>query len=316
MKQILCLLLCACSAALASAQDKIYTRLQKTPIECEVTEVSVNEIKYKPVGHPIPIVTMDKQDVIKIVYQSGEVFMINNPLKDFAMYGEQHKWNAKIDLLSPLLGYTGLLLEHSVKPGRSVEYNLNVIGLGKNQYLATNTDPLTGYPKDYFMNARGAGVGIGMKFLRLPDYVNGQIRLRHILQGSYIKPAIAANVYQRDFAGSVYDPIAGFSRTKIVTSTCYAINPNITFGRQWIFDNTISMEFYTTIGFSADNVRDNESKARDDVGNQFLFNNDNAPVNSFGYTRFSSGNFGLSLMAGLRVGYLFDFKKHKGEQKK
>src|SRR5215218_1688553 len=114
MKNLLLFLALLASAQIASAQDKIFTTTQKAPIEGEVTEISVNEIKYKPTGRPFPVTTLDKQDVVKIVYGNGEVFMVNNPLKDFTVYAGQRRWNAKLDLLSPLLGYTNLYLEHSV----------------------------------------------------------------------------------------------------------------------------------------------------------------------------------------------------------
>lgn len=302
MKHFLLSLMLISAAFVASAQDKIYTTTQKTPIEGEVTEVGQAEIKYKPTGRPFPITTLDKQDVIKIVYANGEVFMINNPLKDYTVYAGQHKWNAKIDLLSPLLGYTNLFLEHSLKPGRSVEYQLNLIGVGKNQNLWYSN--YSGFANEAKFDARGAGLGIGMKFLRLPDYVNGSVRLRHILQGSYIKPAISASYYTRNFLVPDSNGVMG----QLANKPVFAINPNITFGRQFILDNTISLEFYATIGYSFDNVRAQEKKVRNDRMQTFYFP-ENEPFNGFGYTRFSSGDMGLTLNAGIRIGYLFDFKK-------
>ncbi len=296
-------LLLGATAHLASAQDKIYTTTQKAPIEGEVTEISVGEIKYKPTGRPFPVTTLDKQDVLKIVYGNGEVFMVNNPLKDFAMYNGQHKWNLKMDLLSPLLGYTNLYLEHSVKPGRSVEYQLNMIGLGKNQDMN-----YSGYSGNYVQglkfDARGVGIGYGVKFLRLPDYVNGQVRLRHILQGSYIKPAISLAYYSRNFVGT-----DTFGFTKVARKPVFAINPSVTFGRQFILDNTISLEIFGTIGYSYDNVRQQEREVRNDRMQPVYVGLDNSPFNAFGYTRFSSGDFGLSVSGGIRIGYLFDMKK-------
>jgi hypothetical protein len=281
-------------AVISFAQDKIYTKMQEQPIEGEVIEVSVNEVKYKPVDRPLPIITIDKQDVIKIVYKNGQVMMINNPLKDYSVYSDQHKWNLKVSLLSPLVGHTQFFLERSMKPGRSIEYELNIIGLGKNQRMYDEF-----YTGRHKLDAMGAGVGIGLKLLRLPDYVNGQVRLRHIMQGSYIKPAISLNVYGRNFAD--YD---GGTERKLV----YAVNPNITLGKQWILDNTVSIDIYATLGYSFDNVRANQKEVLNDAGVVVDFQ-DNVPFNGFGYTRFGSSDFGLSLGAGIRVGYLFDFKK-------
>jgi len=303
MKPILLSLLFLATTQIALAQDKIYTTAQKAPIEGEVIEVGVAEIKYKPTGRPFPVTTLDKQDVLKIVYSNGEVFMINNPLKDFAVYSGQKKWNAKLDLLSPLLGHTNLYLEHSQKPGRSVEYQLNLIGLGKDQELY-----YTGYNGNYINGARfgakGVGLGYGVKFLRLPDYINGQVRLRHILQGSYIKPAVSLAYYSRNFIGT--DTLGN---TSLQRKPVFAINPSVTFGRQFILDNTISLELYASIGYSFDNVRKQEKKVQNDRQQPVYLNPDNSPFNGFGYTRFSSGDFGLSMSGGVRIGYLFDVKK-------
>jgi hypothetical protein len=303
MKSLLLAFSLILTSAVAFAQDKIYTTTQKAPIEGEVVEVALNEIRYKPTGRPNPIISVDKQDVVKIVYANGEVFMINNPLKDFGVYTGQHKWNAKIDLLSPVLGYTNLFLEHSLKPGRSVEYQLNLIGLGKDQKLYTDYGGSTANQPTF--QAKGAGLGIGLKFLRLPDYVNGQVRLRHILQGSYIKPNISFSYYTRNFLGR-----DSFYNQTTERKPVFAVNPNITFGRQFILDNAVSLEIYASVGFSIDNVRQQEEEVRNDSQLPYPYYNEGTqPFNGFGYTRFSSGNMGLTLGAGIRVGYLFDFKK-------
>lgn len=303
MKNILATALLLSMAQVALAQDKIYTTTQKAPIEGEVMEVNVNEIKYKPTGRPFPVTTVEKQDVLKIVYANGEVFMVNNPMKDFTLYNGQHKWNAKIDVLSPLLGYTNLFLEHSIRPGRSVEYQLNLIGLGKDQNLWYATYSSSSYVENMTFKARGIGLGIGTKFLRLPDYVNGQVRLRHILQGSYVKPAISASYYSRNFVAT-----DAFGYATLKRKPVFAITPNLTFGKQFILDNAISLELYGSVGYSFDNVRSQEKKVRNDRMQSFYFP-DNEPYNGFGHTRFSSGDFGLALNAGIRVGYLFDVKK-------
>jgi hypothetical protein len=309
MKNLFLSLLLIAGAQIASAQDKIYTTTQKAPIEGEVTEISVAEIKYKPTGRPFPVTTLDKQDVVKIVYANGEVFMVNNPLKDFAVYGDQRRWNAKLDLFSPLLGYTNLFLEHSVKPGRSIEYQLDLIGLGKDQYINYPNYNGTSYPDAKF-GARGIGLGYGIKFLRLPDYVNGQVRLRHILQGSYLKPAISAAYYSRNFIGSDLFGVPTLQRKPV-----FDINPNITFGRQFILDNTISLELYGTIGYSVDNVRATDKSVQNDRTGPTYISDDSSPFNAFGYTRFSSGDFGLTLNGGIRVGYLFNVKKKAAAKK-
>ena len=306
MKQLLFSFLLLAAAQIASAQDKIYTTTQKTPIEGEVTEVTTNEIKYKPTGRPFPVTTVERQDVLKIVYANGEVYMVNNPLKDYTIYGGQHRWNAKLDVFSPMLGYTNLYLEHSKKPGRSEEFQLNLIGLGKNQNLYyTGYSGYGSYSNlDVKFDALGLGLGYGVKFLRLPDYINGSTRLRHILQGAYIKPAISASYYTRNFIGS---DVLG--NPTVQRKPVFSIAPSITFGKQIILDNSISLEFYGSVGYSYDNVRLQDKSVRNDRQQPVYISEDNSPFNNFNGTRFSSGDFGLLLNGGLRIGYLFDVKK-------
>jgi hypothetical protein len=291
------------------AQDKIYTRLKKAPIVCEVTEINTDEVKYKPVDRPIPIVTLDKEDVIKIVYANGTVDVFHSPMENFAMYSGQHRWNAKVDMLSVLRGHTSLFLEHAIKPGRGVEYGLDLIGAGKKQIL---TDYFTSNGTHHFIyeDAKGLGLSIGMKFIRLPDYINGQTRLRHIMQGSYIKPGIAANIYSRNFTDNYYNA-AG---EKVVRSKmCYSINPNITFGHQYIFDNTISFEYFGSVGIGIDNVNSNQQTVRKELSGSgsFLDQPEDYVHNGYGFTRFSRGDIGLSLAFGIRVGYVFNWKKER-----
>lgn len=316
MKKIASLLTLMVMTLSSFAQDKIYLKTQKAPVEGEVTEVSVNEIKYKPFGRPNPIITIDKQDVMKIVYQNGEVFMIQNPMQDFSLYNGQKKYDLKLDVLSPLAGYTRLYLEKAEKPGRSHEFELNVIGLGKTSFLYSQYNPGTGGSNTVNIDQQGIGIGYGKKFLRTPDYVNGQLRLRHILQGSYVKPAISLAYYSRNFMyydRNVAGP-GGGGDYKTVRKPVYSANLAVTFGKQWILDNTLSIEIYATAGYGIDNVRSTGKKTANDNGGYSPFMYENEPYNNFGAIRFSKGDFGLTLNGGFRVGYLFNWNK-KGEKK-
>lgn len=294
-------------ALAAGAQDKIYVKTQRAPIEGEVTEVNTNDIKYKPTGRPYPVMTLERIDVLKIVYANGEVAVLNNPMKDFTMYSDQHRWNAKLNLFSPLNGHTQLFLEQAVKPGKSREFELNLIGLGNDPNLL---DGYGYYGQQATYAPRGVGVGYGMRFIRMPDYVNGQARLRHLMQGSYIKPGVSLSYYTRNFGQP--DPNTGYNT--IVRKPVYAAAAHVTFGRQWILDNQFSIEIYGLAGLGLDNVRSTQSKLIRDVQPQYPYQTyyeDNSPYLGFGYTRFSKDNLGVVLGAGLRVGYLFDWKTPK-----
>jgi len=299
MKRITLLVTLLLFSLWTMAQDKIYTSIDDKPIIGEVVEITTTELKYKPIDRPFPIVSVEKQDVIKVVYKNGEILTINNPMNDLRLYKKQHMWNMKMNLFSPLFGHTQLFLEHCTKPGRSIEYELNLIGLGKDQIMTLN-DFGNSYEDKYY-GAAGVGIGIGLKVIRVPDYSIGNNRMTHIMQGAYIKPAISFNLYNRNFSGP---------NNTMENKLVYAIVPNINIGRQWVLDNTFSVEAYGLVGYSIDNVRSTQQKVINDSGIATFFNN-NQPFTGFGYTRLQKGDAGLCLGAGVRVGYLFNMPKKK-----
>lgn len=283
------------------AQDKIYSKLQKKPIDGEVVEIGVNEIKYKAPDRPNLVISIDKQDVVKIVYKNGQVNLINNPMQDMSFYQEQHLNNLKLSVINIATGSSQLFYERGVKPGKSYEYELNLIGLGQDQKIGTT---------DYTMQQAGIGIGIGAKFIRLPDFVNGSIRLRHVMQGPYIKPAVSVNVYQRNFL-----TVDSFGEYGTSRKTCFSIHPHITIGKQYIMDNSVSIDVYGLLGYSFDNLFANYESALSD-GNQFLWAIDNGlPFNGFGYTRAAKNDMGLTWGMGFRIGFLFDWKRMDKQKK-
>jgi hypothetical protein len=295
------LLLCACFVALSCyAQDKIYTKLQKNPIDGEVVEIGVNDIKYKPADHSNLTIAIDKQDVVKIIYKNGQVNIITNPMQDLTFYQGQHLNNLKVSIINIATGSTQLFYERGIKPGKSIEYELNLIGLGNDQKIGST---------DYTMQQLGLGVGIGAKYIRLPDFVSGNVRLRHLMQGAYLEPAISVNVYQRNFYSSAFDTSSGSYSGSTDRKTCFAIHPHITMGKEWIMDNSVSVDIYGLLGYSFDNLYSNYTSSYSDGGNNLTRQvSQRLPFNGFGYTRSSKGDMGLSWGVGFRVGYLFDWK--------
>lgn len=307
MKKIIGFLTCfIILAAQTKAQEKLYLKNQREPIPCKIIEINSTEIKYQPNDAEQLTIGINKLDAEKIVFKSGRVQYFTDPLEDFGFYKGQKRWVAKVGLLSPAFGYTDLYLEKSLKPGKSVEFQANIIGLGKNMTFYNsyvNSDNL-------YVNQKGATVGIGLKVLRMPDYELANRKLMHILQGSYIKPAINIGYYTRDFI--IVDPLSGnytFKNKGIVTSQFAII-----LGKQWILDNTISMEIYGSLGMGVDNFRSQQSKINKDNGGGYqYFQDETIPYQNFGYTRFGRGDVGLTIGGGLKVGYLFNWKKPKAE---
>ena len=58
------------------------------------------------------------------------------------------------------------------------------------------------------------------------------------------------------------------------------------------------------------NFRSSQEKfVRDNGGSPTYINDDNVPYTNFGYTRFGRGDLGLTMAGGLKIGYLFNWKK-------
>ena len=135
----------------AIAQEKLYLRNQKAPIDCQITEINTSEVKYKPSDAEQLTVGVSINDVEKIVFKSGRVQSFGDPMQDFSFYKGQKKWIAKFGLLSPASGFTDFYIEKSVKPGRSIEFQANVIGLGKNSVINGQYDTSG---KEFFYNQK------------------------------------------------------------------------------------------------------------------------------------------------------------------
>lgn len=301
------LIICCCTllllANVAFAQEKLYLKTQTEPIECQIVEINSEEVKYKPSDAPQLTIGVAKSDVLKIVYQSGRTQVLTDPLEDYSYYKGQKRYIAKMGILSPLNGFTDLYLEKSIKPGRSFEFQANIIGLGNKRRASdgvTVTDSLQ-------MKQRGLALGLGYKVLRMPDFALSNRRLTHILQGSYIKPTLLLGYYQRNFL--YQDPNSNLYKTQN-KGVAYA-QLGINLGRQWIFDNAFSIEIYGTLGIGVDNFRSQQIKSIVENGGVNYINSNNIPYGNFGFSRFGSNNMGLTMGGGIKIGYLFNWKKPK-----
>ncbi|MDI9320187.1 MAG: hypothetical protein QM530_06875 [Phycisphaerales bacterium] len=309
MKKIIALLACIfLFEAYAQAQETIYLNNQKEPIECQVVEINSTEVKYKPADAEQLVVGVNKSEVHKIVFKSGRVQYFTDPLKDFSYYKEQKKWIAKVGILSPVSGFTDFYLEKSLKPGKSLEFQVNITGLGKNVPILGSGIQNGNSNEDIFYDQKGFSAGLGLKVLRMPDFELANRKIMHILQGSYIKPNVILGYYQRNMLYN--DPTNNIDKTKVKGVVTALVS--ITLGKQWILDNTISIDIYALIGLGIDNFRRQQAKTISDAGGIDPYEyNKYLPYRNFGYTRLGRGDEGIAIGAGIKVGYLFHWKKPK-----
>lgn len=271
------------------AQDKIYKKGGEV-LDVKILEVSPDEIKYKLFNDTeSPIFIIDKDRLLKVIYQNGREETYQSTLNDSELYIGQKRNIVKINFLSPLLGYTQLAYEHNIKPGRSFEASVGIIGLGKKQEL----DNWSFGPSRGYLEQRGVFASFGYKFIKQPDFRYRNEKYTHILQGSYIKPEIMLG----SFSQNNYHQ-QQINREKI---TFGGILINV--GKQWVFSEVFVLDIYAGAGYSFNNEKEHT----------YTYNNNGIVVETT-YDDFSGRHYGMlstgrgssiGFSGGLRVGYIF-----------
>jgi len=167
LKTVLLVALLAGTATLCWSQDKIYRKNGKI-VEAKVLEIGSAEVKYKEFSNPDgPIYVLETDRIIKIVYENGKVEKFADDLSDPERYQDQLKKAIKVDFFGPLLGYSQISFEKSVRAGRSYELSLGVIGAGKSSRLDYYNNDFHDVRRKQF----GFFASAGYKFGKLPDFV-------------------------------------------------------------------------------------------------------------------------------------------------
>jgi len=269
------------------SQDKIYKKGGEM-IKAKVTEIGTGEVKYtlfNKTGGPVYVI--DKSKIEKIEFEDGHTETYLNNLKDPELYKDQKKNALKVNFLSPLLGYTQFSFERSIKPGRSFELSVGIIGLGKNYQMDYYTS--TGQFTEYNRSAKGMSIGGGYKFSKLPDYINKDIKFSHILQGSYAKP----NFYFGAYGENILDEKTGQVVEDRVTTVYGALMLEL--GRQWVFSESMVLDVYFGLGYVMDNVKE-ENDYLTGISNEYLGHHFNVIRTG------PSPGFGLN--GGIKLGFL------------
>jgi len=230
--KILIILLSALLTINAFAQDKII-KIGGAVIDCKVTEIAADEVKYYYADNPKLIFGIDKVLVEKIEFSTGEIIVMEkNTFKDPEYYAGQNKHALKINFTSPLTGSTELVYEQSVKPGKSWETALGIIGLGFD-------------PQDY--NPRGVFGKFAYKFMKDPDFYMQRMHYAHVLKGGYIAPEIALR-----YMSFVSDEYLYTVNSNVETSDRkenFALAVMLKFGKQWVIDDSFLVDIFGGIGY-------------------------------------------------------------------
>ena len=248
------------------AQD-IIMKNNTEAIHCKVREIGLDEIKYNLPDYPGDVMfAIDKDKISKIIFENGKEMVFEKEMTNPLNYVDNKKNIIKVDFLSPLTGNTTFAWEHSMRPGRSYELTLGIIGLG----LDNNN-----------RNAVGGFTKFGYKFIKDPDFYLRGMQYAHVLKGSYVKPELTFGLFEKDvWAWSDYGFSSEKSRESVISGTV-----QIVLGKQWVFDNAFSIDFFGGVGYG--------------------FTTSEAYTGyHYGYT-VADKNFPLAFSAGFKIGYLF-----------
>jgi len=256
----------------AISQDKIL-KANGDSIRCKVTEIGATQVKYHYSENPELTFGIDKTLIDKIYFKTGEVVNIEkNSMNNAEYYANQHKHALKLNFISPLMGSTEFVFEKSIKPGRSWETALGIIGLG-------------GDPQEY--NPAGVFGKFAYKFIRDPDFYMQSMHYSHILKGSYIAPEIGLrymsyDTYDYSYTNTGY--YSTYNETKIRADR-FDVALLLKFGKQWVFDDGFLVDTHVGIGYG-------------------IGGDDYEEALNYGFI-VGSGSFPIAFTGGIRVGWVF-----------
>jgi hypothetical protein len=212
----------------------------------------------------------------------------------FKLFSKNHDYLFKVGALAPAFGYTACYIEESLKRGRSIEYQVNLIGLGENlDYYDRDIEYAVKDNKQ--INQKGLMLGAGFKFIHAPK------RNRYNMNGFYCKPNIILGVYQQDWYV--------LATTRGYTTRIFLANVATALGRQWLIANRVVVDISVSLGVGIDNY----NKVRTNTFQQhglYLGSDNSDPVMHFGYVSMGNGGLSISGATSLMIGYLFHrFKK-------
>lgn len=246
--------------------DQLIQRNGKV-IVCQVREIGDDEIKYVMEGYRDDLVFgIDKNKVEKITFGDGREMNFEDSMFGKENYEDQHKNAFKFHFFSPLTGATAFSYERSVRPGRSFEVGLGIIGLGNEEAISKESD--------------GFHINVGYKFIKDPDFYIKGMKYAHILKGSYFKPELAISSYSYIDKGS-YDETS--ARKGNVLMGAFILN----IGKQWVFSDRFLVDWFVGAGYG---VGDNS---------EYEYNGYH-----YGFSG-GDKDFPMVFKAGIKVGLLF-----------
>lgn len=213
-------------------EDQLIKRDGKIII-CKVREIGDDEIKYSQDGLRDDIlIGIDKNKVATIIFADGREMKIEDSMSSLEDYSLQRRNAFKFNFVLPVAGAYAFSYERSLKPGRSMEFEIGIISSGESE--------------DISMQAKGQFLKAGIKLIKSPDFYLKGMRYAHILKGSYIKPEIAITAFTYDKT-KVSSQLSGNTGSERGTVAEMAILLNT--GKQVVYSNRYVFDWFIGGGY-------------------------------------------------------------------
>lgn len=280
------------SIAAVQAQDLIIKKNNET-IKAKILEVGTTEIKYKLFDSPEgPTFTVNKRDVksMKIQSENGKSDKVMNVTDDPMSVGNaaivDKTSSIKFHFFSPLTHKLAFTYEWMVRPGFNWEAGVGFVGPGVGLFdQVINLHP------------RGFYIRTGPKFLlgSSSDIEIEGARYAHPLKGRYFKIEAIMYTLSKNYKQEVYNPNTNVIETFPVQTSYWGAALDLIYGRQYIFGNSITVGWYTGLGYGFENKNTTYSN------NNLILDYD---PSRYSHTFFGE-KFPITYTAGFNIGYIF-----------
>lgn len=263
------------------AQDTLKTT--KGDLVVKVVEVGLDEIKYHIWNlDNSPVIVIEKRDVKEIVFSNGDRMKLEpDPMRveNIHHIAADKKSILKIEFLGPLNGDLAVGYERVIRPGLNLEAKVGIIGVGVD---------------DNANDAAGAFIKFGPKLWSGRDYYTRGMKMSHPLRGSYVRPEIIFSQFSID--RELYKVVGAAPEIKRYNYSNVALN--ICFGKQVLYSNILSIDWYLGLGYGMQFSNAPEENA-------LFYGWEDVSFIPYAYSHFFMGrNFPLTLSGGLTIGIL------------
>ncbi len=316
MKKLIVLLsLITLNTLIVQAQDKLYLKGERNPLDVKVLEIGPSEIKVEDRENDV-VQVYDTYDINKIIYANGRVQKFENLNEQNIDRYREMNFNAfSVDMTGAFFNMLRISYDRIIKPGLSYELAASYIGLSPGRDIAFygTQDPNTyRWSNTLAQQTSGFRIEGGMKAIRLPNFVSGRIRYRHLLQGSYLKPWAAFEYVSQNYVDSLYyKPNSTYLECDYQKLSYPSMNLGLDFGRSWVASNRVLVDLYFGVGYSFSGFKKvNTRPTQDDYIGPGYIADSYDDTRGYGYLRTQPNRTASFILRfGVKAGYVFNWKK-------